>query len=124
MGFIKANKVKIGDTVQVYCTKSNKLIDKEITKIENEFKRGYVAPMTQSGTILVNQIYSSCYAEINNHYVAHVVMKPLSIWYSLRKFISSFFIKNSNSYENWTGLNEYAHMLHYISLKAFPMLFN
>jgi hypothetical protein len=37
---------------------------------------GFSVPLTYSGTIVVNNLVSSKYAEVRNHHLAHLVMQP------------------------------------------------
>jgi hypothetical protein len=79
-GYIRAHEVAIGDFL--YADSS----EIEVTLIEKITKRGYTAPLTKSGTLLVNNILASCYAEVKSQTVAHLAMNPISIWYDLNKF--------------------------------------
>ena len=65
----------------------NKFIDFKVEKIRFDFKTGYIAPLTNHGTLLVNNIHASCYAEINSHLVADWAVTPIKYWYKLRKYI-------------------------------------
>jgi hypothetical protein len=115
-GFIKASQVKINDILLHELNKESKVI-----KIDKVIKKGYTAPMSTSGTLLVNSIYSSCYAEINTHWLAHLAMSPLRFIYSSNKFISSSIttpIASSN------GINSYASILYDFTSYLIPSLFN
>ena len=115
-GYIKASTVKVGDVMRVYS--ADKLIDAEIIEIEIEIKQGYTAPLTESGTILVNDIHSSCYAEINSHWIADLAMKPIKVWYKLSKY---FGITESTSSDN--GLSFYSAVLQQFTANVLPSLF-
>ena len=89
----------------------------EVVKIESEVKEGFTAPLTQHGTILVNDILVSCYSEINSHWLAHLAMKPVSMWYQITKYIGTDESADSE------GLNSYASILYDVSSKVMPSLF-
>ncbi|XP_021003778.2 desert hedgehog protein B-like [Parasteatoda tepidariorum] len=46
---------------------------------------GVHAPVTEDGTIIVNDIYVSCYATVRSHTVAHLTMLPLRINFLLKR---------------------------------------
>ena len=114
-GYIKASQVKVGDIMSVYS--NDKLVDSEIIDIEMEIKQGYTAPLTHEGTILVNNVHASCYAEINNQWIADLAMKPVKVWYKLSKYFST---SESNS-EN--GFHIYASILKQFTENFLPSLF-
>jgi hypothetical protein len=95
-----------------------------VARIQIQYIKGFIAPLTETGTLLVNQIYSSCYAEINNHYLAHFVMKPIHIWYKISNYLNLFQEESNETTLKSFVLNQYASILHSISLKLFPFLFN
>jgi hypothetical protein len=72
--------------------------------------------MSTSGTLLVNPVYSSCYAEINTHWLAHLAMSPLRFIYSLNKLIISRPKASSN------GINYYASILYDFTSYLIPSL--
>lgn len=117
-GYIKASLVKLGDVMSVYSSEKNNFIESEIIAIESEIKQGYIAPLTESGTILVNNVHASCYAEINSHWLADLVMKPVNLWYKLSKYLGASDTNNEN------GINFYVTILQQFSLKFIPSIFS
>ena len=111
-GFIKAADVQIGDEMIAHNSQNVKVV-----KIETEIKEGFTAPLTQEGTILVNDILVSCYAEVNSHWLAHMVMKPVNIWYQISKYIGL------SETANRDGLHSYASFLFDLSATFLPSLF-
>ena len=85
-GYVNAVKVKLGDTLRHYSVDKQEFVDLKVTSIRFELKRGYTAPLTNEGTILVNNIDASCYAEINSHTLADWSMFPMKLWYKLTKY--------------------------------------
>jgi hypothetical protein len=76
----------------------NKFIDFTVEKIRFDFKTGLIAPLTSHGTLLVNNIHASCYAEINSHLVADWAVTPIKYWYKLRKYLMLNIILNELLY--------------------------
>lgn len=116
-GYIKASTAKIGDVMSVYS--NEELIDTEIIEIEIETKQGYTAPLTESGTILVNDVHSSCYAEINSHWIADLAMKPIKVWYKLSKYFGM--TESETNSDN--GLSFYSTVLQRFTENVLPSLF-
>ncbi len=86
-GYIKASRVTVGDRLRFYSDIDQKFVDFKIERIDFKIKNGYVAPLTREGTLLVNRIDSSCFAEVNNHQAANMAMTPLRLIYKLEKLI-------------------------------------
>lgn len=59
------------------------LIEDRVSNVSDVVKQGYMAPLTQEGTLIVNHIAASCYAIIDSHDVAHAVLAPMRWWYNL-----------------------------------------
>lgn len=61
---------------------------KKIIAVKSVFKRGYFAPLSFSGTLIVNGFFVSCYADIESHDLAHKGMFPLRLYlWTKRKII-------------------------------------
>ncbi|XP_026151348.1 indian hedgehog B protein-like [Mastacembelus armatus] len=54
-----------------------------VTFVKEQRSIGLYAPLTQHGSIVVNGVLASCYAAVDNHYLAHWVLAPLRFFYSL-----------------------------------------
>jgi hypothetical protein len=76
--FIQAKQVKIGQTILTMKEYS------KVTNISNHIEKGFIAPLTESGTLIVNGIHTSCYT-IRNHNIAHLIMKPIVWLHYLKK---------------------------------------
>lgn len=120
IGYTKASNVKIGDKLRIFSKTERKLVDFIVKRIEFQVKTGFVAPLTNEGTILVNGIDSSCYAEANNHFLADLAMKPLKLWYKLEKL----FNKNSKTESDIKNVDLYSMFLYNIGQKFFPNYLN
>ena len=69
---IPARDVKIGDTV--YVRENNSIITDTVQAISSVYEKGAYAPVTLSGTILVNDVHTSCYFDVLSHEWSHRAM--------------------------------------------------
>ncbi len=116
-GYINAGKIKIGDTLRIYSNKNLKFKDFQVKRISFDIKKGFIAPLTNQGTLLVNQIDTSCYAEVNNHNLADIAMTPVKVWYKLSKLLGS---SSSNKENEEVKVDLYSSYLYKIASKFFP----
>lgn len=54
-----------------------------VTFVMQRSSSGLYAPLTHSGSIVVNGVLASCYAALDSHRLAHWVLAPLRFFYSL-----------------------------------------
>jgi hypothetical protein len=81
-GYVMAKNLHVG--MNIYIMHDNGLLTNEIiSSVIDVVKQGYVAPLTQQGTLIVNNIAASCYATISSHHIAHAALAPMRWWYSL-----------------------------------------
>ncbi|CAF4389522.1 unnamed protein product [Rotaria sp. Silwood2] len=81
-GYVMAKNIRIG--MNVYVMNDNGvLITETVSNVSDVVKQGYIAPLTEEGTLIVNNVAASCYATINSHHAAHAVLAPMRWWYSL-----------------------------------------
>jgi hypothetical protein len=77
-----AKNIRVG--MNIYVMNNNGILTTEtISNVIDIVKQGYIAPLTQEGTLIVNNVAASCYATINSHHLAHAVLAPMRWWYSL-----------------------------------------
>jgi hypothetical protein len=118
-GYIKAANVQIGDKLRVFLNgKRREFVDFEVKRIDFQLKDGYVAPLTRDGTLLVNQVDTSCYAEVNDHYAADWAMTPLKVWYSLSKYFKP--PQTDHARIQNKAISPYSMFLHKIATNLFP----
>ncbi|CAF1919325.1 unnamed protein product [Rotaria magnacalcarata] len=84
--FIPANKIKTHDIVFIH--HQDKLQPVRVRNVTEEYKVGYVTPMTGQGTLIVNGMAASCYSSVVNHDLAHNMLTPLRWWYRFAKLFS------------------------------------
>ena len=69
---IPARDVKVGDTVYVRGSHGS---EKDLVRsISTVYEKGAYAPVTLSGTILVNDVHTSCYFDVLSHEWSHRAM--------------------------------------------------
>lgn len=71
--FIAAFQVLVGDSLKKYDLEQKLQQNVYVTKIEKIFlnRSGIFSPLTESGTIVVDNILTSCYSIVRYHEVAH-----------------------------------------------------
>jgi len=75
------------------------------------WKRGFYAPLTYAGTIIVNGVAASCYSLLSVHDLAHWAMYPMRILSSVPGMINS----------DVNGIHWYANILYEILWPVLPM---
>lgn len=95
-----------------------------ITKVTVKTRRGIYAPLTKHGTIIVDDIVASCYAYIENIYIAHTVFAPMRVFYDISNYFSIFSwsrpfyeVESTNSTNLPTGMHWYSKVLYNIGTK-------
>lgn len=78
-----AQDLRREDAIVTYDFDKQAPVEERIASIMIESVVGYVAPLTMSGTLLVDGILASCYAVIDSHKIAHTVMAPARWLYSV-----------------------------------------
>ena len=67
------------DSVYVTTPDSKHLGVSMVTNVTMATGRGVFAPLTSTGTIVVDGVAASCYAFVSSHRLAHVVMAPVRL---------------------------------------------
>ena len=80
-----ASCLQPGDYILGINNPSSQVQSTQVANITVVDKQGVYAPMTQCGTIIVDKSVASCYASYPSHSIAHVVMGPLRIYYTITK---------------------------------------
>ena len=103
---IPARDVKIGDMVYVKVGGKEMLEKDAVQGVSIVFEKGVYAPVTLSGTILVNDVYTSCYFDVLSHVWFHRAMGAARAVYHLSpkmaEWISS--IGEEDGFPGWCRL--------------------
>lgn len=76
--FIFAKDLKTNDIL--ISLNENKREFERIIEIETVYEQGAFAPLTEEGTLMVNSLYVSCYANTIVHDLAHFLFQPIIKW--------------------------------------------
>ena len=91
------------------------LVSDTVSNVTDIIKQGYMAPLTEEGTLIVNNIAASCYATINSHHIAHAVLAPMRWWYRL-------FGMRGDGEEKMGGVHWFPQMLYEITASVLPSI--
>ena len=105
--FIQARDVDKKEHSLFVQDSDGQLIQTRIKSVEIQLQHGYVTPITEHGTLLVNNITSSCYASIYHHSLGHAAMAPLRWIHKIKQI----FGLNKNNQMNDVGLHWYPRAL-------------
>jgi len=106
------------DSVYVTTSGSKRVGVSMVTNVTVVTGRGVFAPLTSSGTIVVDGVAASCYAFVSSHRVAHTSMAPLRLaagacsWWRCRD--------NTASRPVVDGVHWYAHLLRRLTELLLP----
>lgn len=84
MQTVYAKELKIGDNL-LFGNSNNTIVEDNVLDIRTVLKTGVYAPLTQAGTLVVNDMIASCYATIDSQHLAHWAFLPLRILWNIRK---------------------------------------
>lgn len=100
------------DVIVTYDFINKVKLEEKIESILIEPVEGYAAPLTMSGTLLVDGILASSYAVIESHSLAHAAMSPVRLWYKLQDKITSEFLTSMKIKKQVNGTHWYPGFLH------------
>lgn len=101
-----AKELYRGDSIVTYDSALKAQTTETIKSILIEPVVGYAAPLTMSGTLLVENILLSNYALLESHDLAHSVMAPVRWWYQINSEMRQYMPKSiSSSFEIEKQLN-------------------
>lgn len=103
--FVFASELKLGDFVLSVSSRTKQL--EKVRSVTSIVRDSVFAPLTANGTIVVDDIYVSCYAHIDSHTMAHGAFLPLRI-------LTAF--GRANIYHPKNGIHKYASFLKNVKL--------
>lgn len=104
-----AKNIRIGDSLLHVGIGSDQMIQTVgVVEIEKRVCVGAFAPLTKSGTLIVNGFLVSSYAHVDSHAKAHASLAPLRLWYGLGSKIGKNATGARTSKGPKTGIHAYA----------------
>ncbi|KAH3825799.1 hypothetical protein DPMN_127681 [Dreissena polymorpha] len=84
-------------------------------------RRGIYAPLTKHGTILVDDVIASCYALIDNIYIAHASFAPMRMYHDISQLVPDFGVSSTANISSRqpTGVHWYARVLYSLGKRLF-----
>ncbi|XP_032900237.1 sonic hedgehog protein [Amblyraja radiata] len=82
-----ASKVRSGQLVYITDGDSHRLRPARVDKVYLEEMIGAYAPLTMQGTLVIDQVLTSCYAVIEEHSLAHWAFAPVRMRYTARSLL-------------------------------------
>ena len=79
--FVYARDLALND--EIFVNKNGQIVAEPIKELKRQVMAGGFAPLTESGTILVNNVFTSCYANCQSHSLSHIAFGPLRWWHRL-----------------------------------------
>ncbi|CAG0903152.1 unnamed protein product [Darwinula stevensoni] len=109
-----AGDVEVGDAVLVRSTRDPTQVETDrVVQIGRETRRGVFAPLTDRGTILVDDAVASCYAVIDSHRVAHYSFLPV-------RWLAAVFPPERTASRLASGVHWYAEFLYALAPYVLP----
>lgn len=113
--YVYAESIHVNDSIIVY--RNSKAYVERVTDSSKLIQKGVFAPLTSSGTIVVNNVFASCYAVIDNQFLAHLSFIPIRFFHNLVNLFSSDHIVSA---KNLRGIHWYPRMLYSLSDYVIP----
>ena len=115
--YVKAVHVNVGDRLRIHSAENGAVVTFQVSRVDYQVKTGYIAPLTREGTLLVSGVDASCYAEVNDHQIAHLAMLPIRVLHRLNKFLST---STTTVQKNHKDISFYSSFLHRLAINLFP----
>ncbi|XP_044757302.1 tiggy-winkle hedgehog protein [Coccinella septempunctata] len=105
-GSLKTNRiVYAGDLrpsdIMLTSDSKNGLQEDVIVEIEQVLRKGLYAPLTEAGTVVVNDVLASCYAVVNSQALAHLAYGPLRLIHNMKEGLRKLWSLISRPITGW-----------------------
>lgn len=132
---VYADEVRVGDQLFVRSAGGREFVVDTVVHIEWFFETGVYAPLTRTGTVIVDDVLASCYAVIHSQTVAHLAFAPYRLYANVLDSIHRFWVVVSKPVSCWheearrqpeplpVGIHSYAKFLYRLSDFVVPSFF-
>ncbi|GAB0086844.1 hypothetical protein DMENIID0001_010390 [Sergentomyia squamirostris] len=114
--YVFADSIVEGDMVLV-AVNGTTLASRRVARVSVEISRGVFAPLTRSGTIVVDSVAASCYALVESQTVAHFSFLPIRAATTVSRWFSSARVPEAS---RQNGIHWYAKALYAIKDYVLP----
>ncbi|TRY69193.1 hypothetical protein TCAL_06825 [Tigriopus californicus] len=83
-----AKEVQIGQDILIQHN-AKQFRSAKVVQINVVIEKGLYAPLTEEGTVIVNDILASSYSHVHSHSLAHASFLPMRLFYNLRSHYST-----------------------------------
>lgn len=97
---IFAAKLYAGDRVLV--RNSGYLVEDTVVKVQQVIKTGVFAPLTTTGTVVVDDIVASCYATIDSQLIAQWAFAPIRLMFNFKNGLYRMWTLIHKPVQSWT----------------------
>lgn len=112
-----AKQIQTGDLL--YVLKNDQIEFSKVTNVIMEVKKGYYAPLTTKGTLVINNILASCFALVKDHHLAQSAMLPFRCYYQLNRL---FHLNDPLNIYNSPGLHWTIEMMYNFASYFIPQI--
>ncbi|KAG5673030.1 hypothetical protein PVAND_003108 [Polypedilum vanderplanki] len=119
--YLYADQVEENDFLLVNV--NGNLEPQRVTEVRAVLSRGFVAPLTREGTVVVNDVAASCYALVNSQTLAHISFMPFRTFKTIEHWFNSGRNQNSidsKSISKQNGIHWYANALYKVKDFVLP----
>ena len=86
--YLQANRLRLGDHIFSLSSSNERM--REIVMIHETKRNDAYAPLTESGTLVVDELIVSCYAQYEHHSLIHAFMFPFRMWHKIKSHSLGF----------------------------------
>lgn len=107
-GSLKSNRIVYADDLKpsdklLTSDSKNRLQEDVIVKIEQVMRKGVYAPLTEAGTVVVNDVLASCYAVVNSQALAHFAYGPLRLIHNMKESLKKLWSLINKPISGWNS---------------------
>lgn len=126
-----AGSLRVGDRLLTRDARANRLVEDAIVRIEGVLHTGVYAPLTATGTVVVDDVLASCYATVDSQEIAQLAFAPVRVLVNVRRGldrvwrvvtspVSGWAVEKASTTRPAVGVHWYARFLYVIGDTLIP----